>query len=483
MSVASAKNKIFLRPSGLFRALDKASAPATTTLTAAAAKGATTFSVTSATGITAGKTFRIGEGENIERVTIQSVASLVITPTRPLMRNHDNAQPVVEMTVYDLGRIGSAGTFSVSDNGTDVTVEDRRLVYDRLLGTADIELATALVGLTAHTLAAALGIPPANVAGSGTHSAPWAVQTDGTEIGTIVNQVIIIQGTTVDGSPITIELWGADTDYTGVSLALTRGAALTVPCKWTAAAAGIDYNAVAITADTSLTSGQNDLLDSVDDIGVLVPATTGALATTLSAGASAGATTVSLTSVTNLAADDLLQLNVGGSMEVHRVNNPATTTLVTPLYRAQPINTAAVRLKQATLGGILKGSVKLDAGGSVDKMELENNSATIGYKPGDVSLSLSFSIVDVLAAVHAYALAASQTDAAAGRFTTEGMGTSPIAALYLQGKNLAGQTVLILLCGCSQQISGTMLNLQKKGVAGAPFKIVPGSVMQLTVYT
>ncbi len=482
---SSAKNKIFAKPTAGFKLVDKLSAPASTTLSAAVAAGASTFDVTSATGITAGKWIRLGEGEYAEPVLVSSVSSTTITPTRPVMIAHDSGDAVVEQTAFDLGQLSGQVGVSINGESTDFEVETRRLIYATLPGFVDMEAALNLVGLTPYTLAIALGISLSNVYGSRTSTAPLALTTDGSEIGGDQNQFVIIQGVRTDGTLITIELWGASNDYTGVSLPMSRGQALTVPCKWLAPRMIIDEAAAAYTGASTATSDAGDLLDSLQEVGFFEPATTGALSTTLSAGPAAGTQSISLASVTNLAAGNYLKLGTGKSSEIHRVNNPATTTLVTKLYRAFASGAAAVKQKQTRIGGIVKGSVNFSVGGSIEKIQLEDSTTTVGIKAGSAQPQMTFTIADFIVSVIFRAAAAAQSGISSSKGVLDGsnIGKSPIDAMYLIGKNGNAETVLFVLTGCSQLLQNINLAMTKSGVNGIPFNVRPGSTVQLQVYS
>lgn len=485
MALNSLKNKILSRPVAAYLVVDKLSAPATTTLASAAAAGATTVTLTSATGFTAGMAFRIGAGEYTEPcVESGAPAGAVITLSRPLLRDHEAGEPVVESTVFDLGALSGQSALTIRGESTDVEVEQTRLIYATVNGFMDIEATLAMVGITPYTFAIGLGIPLSKVRGVGTQADPFELTTDGSEIGSAVNQCVIIHGVTNDGSPAVLELWGAENDYTGFQLGLARGQAVTIPCKWLGAFGLAETNTPFWVGAATVKPAKADLLDAITNVGIWEPATTGPLATTLSANAAAGQKNLTMTSSTNLAAQDWVKINTGALAEYHRVQTLGTpNVLATNLYRAHASGTAVVRMKKTPLGAIVKGSVNFNVGGSVEKIQVENSRTTLGLKAGAATPALGFTIGDIVLANIARALATPQSDIVSNRLKlTESMGTSSIDGLYLEGKNQGQQNVVLGLWGCSQAITDVLISMQRAGINGLPFSVKPGSAFTLLVH-
>lgn len=478
----SAKNKILLKISQALLARDKASSPATTTLSAGVNVGAATFTVTSATGITIGKLIRLGDGETSEPVLVTNVSGTTITPARPIQKKHDSGDAVVEQTLYDMGDVAGTAQLTVNAEVNEMEVETRRLTFALLNGFIDLEAALSLVGLTPWTLAAALGIPFGQIYGTGASGTPYALATDGSEIGTATPQFVFMLGVKMDSTTILLELWAAENDYTGVQVSLGRGQATQIPCKWVGPAAIVDENAVAYVGDTTSRPDKGDLLDSVQEVGIFEAATSGPLSTTLSATAAAGITNPSLTAETNLVAGDWVQINSGDLVEYHQVASTGPVVLKTKLYRAHPSGTPVVRQKQTTLGGIVAGSVQFSIGGSTEKIRLENYRATVGLKPGAASIELAFQIADMAAANIARAAGVPQSDVVSNRLLlAENIATVAPSGVYLRGKNKNLETVHLVAAGCSQAIQNMVVQLAKKGVVGLPYTFRPNSMFLLTV--
>jgi hypothetical protein len=484
MALNSLKNKILNRPVAAYLLQDKASAPASTTLASAAVAGATTVTLTSATGFTTGKAFRIGAGEYTEPCYVQSVASNVVTLGRPLRQAHDALEPVVEYTAYDVGALGGPAGLQFNGESTDFEVETSRLIFSSLNGFLDIGAFLTMVGVTPATFAVGLGIPMVRVRGVGTQADPLELTTDGSEIGSAVNQCVIVHGVKNDGTPIVVECWGAENDYTGFQVAFARGQASTVPARWLGGFGLYDENAPVWVGDTTMRPSKGDLLDGVREIGVFIPATTGPLSTTLSASAAADQKNITLTSSTNLTAQDWVKIGTGDRAEYHRVQTLGTpNVLATRLYRAHASGTPVVRMRRVSLGAIVKGSASFAVGGSVEKVQVENSRTTLGLKAGSATPTLNFQIANLTGETLAYALAAAQGDFANGRMNiTENVGVAPIDGLYLEGRNQNQQTVILSTWGSSQAITELLISMQKAGINGLSYAIRPGSAFSLNVY-
>jgi hypothetical protein len=484
VALLSLKNKILNRPVAAYLMVDKLVTPTTTTLANVAAAGAAAVTLASGTGFTTGKAFRLGSGESTEACQVASAAGAVITLARPLRLAHEVGEAAVESTVFDLGGLSGPAALNVRGESTDIEVEQNRLTYATVNGFLDIEATLAMTGITPYTFAVGLGVPLTKVRGAGTQADPYELTTDGSEIGSAVNQCIIIHGVTNDGQPAVLELWGAESDYTGFQLTLARGQGVTIPAKWLGAFALAEVNTPFWVGDGAIKPAKGDLLDAITGIGIWEPATTGPLATTLSAPATAGQKNITMTSSTNLAAQDWVKIGTGALAEYHRVQTLGTpNVLATNLYRAHASGTAVVRMKKTSLGAIVKGSAQFSVGGSVEKIQVENSRTTLGLKAGAANPTLNFTIADFTLENIARSAASPQSDISGGRLNLGGsMGTSPIDGLYLEGKNQNQLTVVLGLWGCSQAINDILMSMQKAGVNGLPFSIRPGSAFTLLVH-
>jgi hypothetical protein len=484
MALNSLKNKILSRPVAAYLLQDKSATPASTTLANAAAIGATTVTLTSGTGFTTGKPFRIGAGEFTEPCQVASVAGAVVTLARPLRQAHEALEPVIEYTAYDLGALGGAAGLQFNGESTDFEVETSRLAFATLNGFIDIGAFCTMVGVTPANFAVGLGIPMGKVRGASSLADPLELTTDGSEIGSAVNQSVIVHGVKNDGTPVVVECWGAENDYTGFQVAFARGQAVTIPARWLGGFGLYDENAPFWVGDTAMRPSKGDLLDGIREIGIWIPATTGPLSTTLSSSAAADQKNIAMTSSTNLTAQDWVKIGTGDRAEYHRVQTLGTpNVLATRLYRAHASGTPVVRMQKVSLGAIVKGSTSFSVGGSVEKIQVENSRTTLGLKAGSATPTLAFQIAQLTGSTLAYALAAAQGDFAGDRMNIgENVGVAPIDGLYLEGRNQNQQTVLLGLWGCSQAITELLISMQKAGINGLNFSVRPGSAFTLNVH-
>src|SRR4051812_20654386 len=132
----SSKDKYLSRLRQLLIARDKTGAALTTTLTAAAAKGATSVTVAAITNGSDGDTVRIGSGNRMELNKINGAPSgSTVTLSYPLQRAHVIGEDVREMTVFDHGAPNEGGVDLVLSGETqDIQVSDKRLPLAQIRG-------------------------------------------------------------------------------------------------------------------------------------------------------------------------------------------------------------------------------------------------------------------------------------------------------------------------------------------------------------
>lgn len=112
-------------------------AAANTTLSAAAAVGATTINVTSATGITVGQALMLDTGSKVEYVQVVSIAALVVTIAHPLQTAHASAAAVVSATTHTFAQ---SNTRIPSYSLTDFDVYESRGFPGCVLEELDIKI-------------------------------------------------------------------------------------------------------------------------------------------------------------------------------------------------------------------------------------------------------------------------------------------------------------------------------------------------------
>jgi hypothetical protein len=180
-----AKNKYVSRLQRLLIARDKTGAALTTTLTAAAAKGASAITVAAITNAADGDTIRIGSGDEMELNKINGAPSGSNIPLLyPLQRAHRIGEDVREMTVFDHGAPNEGGVDLVlAGESQDIQVSDRRLPLAQIRGYVSAGAEWTWPYFTLSTIIAALGALLTRLSGAGTVASPKQFITDGNELG------------------------------------------------------------------------------------------------------------------------------------------------------------------------------------------------------------------------------------------------------------------------------------------------------------
>lgn len=483
----SAKNFVFRLVQQLLQHVDDP-ATAATTLTAAAAIGATTVTVASIAGLNNGDTFRVGSAEDTEVNKINGAPSgSTVTLLYPLAQPHAIGASARRQITYDRGDPTEDGiSVSVETDTTDVPVATRRTVFTRLDGFARAFLEGAFPAFTLSNFAAALGMLASKVTGAGTQASPYQVTTDGTDFGEDINASWTIYGILVDGSGLTVELHGVDMDHTAVKAKLARGQLGSIPFKGKAASQVI-FSTVAptYTVDASKKATKNKVFDAPSEVGIYSTAGGGGN-TTLSAILAAGSTNVTCLSTANFAIGDVAKIGTADAAEIHIVDSITDAThlvLRTKTLRAFAIGAPIVEQTQTAFGGMSDDGLDLAIEGSVRDVKLGTRRWEAGLIPGLAKMSLAFMVEDLLLANIAYALAVPQSAIAGGRLPVgNNLGTGDITEWYAKGLTQDGGTVLVDLCGCSQLVENFKLALNNKDIAKLPIKATPASCLTLRTY-
>lgn len=452
-----------------------------TTIGTAAAKAQNTVLVPSTTNFAVGDTVRVGSGEQVELAVVSTVnAGVSLVMADPLTYDHAVGEPVVEQVGYDLGDIAEGGvTVNANAQTTDVGVATKRLAFTTLAGYSDLTAAFALPTITLQNLAIALGIAFTKIAGNGSASTPYSLVTDGSEISGEQNQSIIAIGVAMDGTVIRVELWGIDVDYTGLSLALSRGNLASVPVKVMGAGGVATTNASAYVANTTIKPTKGKVFSELSEVGLFADATVGPLSTSFSGAPAAGAIVLPLSSVTNLVAGDWLRIGSGDTVEFHRVESIAAlnVTIKTPIYRAGHGADSVVRQVLVPFAAPSADGVTLSVAGSVETIRAGNRRMSIGFKPGAAITTLSFAVIDFLLANFARALGIPQAKIVGGRLPLTGdvISTDVVQGAYMKGLLQSGETQWINVWGCSQDVSNFAAQLTNSGTPSLPIAFKPAS--------
>jgi hypothetical protein len=464
-----------------------------TTLNGAVVKGATVIVLTSATNFSVGETVRIGSGSQVELAVLQAgQTSPSFNIAEPLARDHATGEVVVEQAGYDLGDITDAGAdTTIARGSTDVISALRRLTYAILLGYGDLEAGFALPGLTLENIAFALGIPLTNVQGTGGSSTtPKFLVSALDDIQGEQNASLILTGVLMDGTPVRVELWGAEPDYTGFSVNLRRGNLGSVPARFIATAGGrISNNASAYVANTTFKANKGKVFDSLTEVGFFQDgATQGGTpgSSTVASTAASGQKVVNVVSATNIIAGDWLRIGSADTVEFHRVASVAVNaiTLATNLLRTQAAGVVVVEQTLVPFANIHPDGVTIAIGGTTDRLREATRVLPIGARPVNARLSMTFSILDYIVSAIARAAGINPATIVSNTFPLdEKIGTNQTDGVYMRGLLQDGTTAWAVMWGCSQDVSRAALSLVSSGQPSVPTAWVPSSGMLLMQHT
>lgn len=466
-----------------------------TTLNGAFNAGVSVITLTSATNFQIGDTVRVGSGSQTELATlIAGSTSPSFTISEPLAKNHLTGEVVVEQTAYDMGDITDGGvSANITREQSDVAVATRRLVYTILRGYGDLIAGFTLPGLSIENLAFALGIPITAVVGTGVSSVdPKSLVTDLNNISGELNVSLVCVGVLMDGTPVRVELWGADPDYSSLSLNMKRGALAGVPASFIATAGGrISNNASAYIANTQYRAGKGKVFDGLSEVGVFAIQPTTPANTTIAAASGGsnvkGARLISVVAATNMAVGDWLKLGSADTSEFHKVASIAALqiSLDTPLLRDQAVGVAVVEQIQVPFGNISPDGVTLAFTGAVDKIREATQILTIGTRPGTAKAMVSFGILDWTVAALARAAGVDPTTIVGNVLNiNQLLGTAQTDGVYIKGVAQDGTTVWLLIWGCAQDVSSAALSMISSGAPSTvPTAWVPASGIALVNHT
>jgi hypothetical protein len=468
-----------------------------TTLLAAAAKGATILSLTSGTNFTVGDTVRVGSGSKTELATlIAGQVSPLFAISEPLARDHAIGEVVVEQTAYDVGDITDAGVdVTVGRETSDVPVATRRMNYTIMLGYGNLEAGFSLPGLTMENIALALGMPLSTVQGTGASSvAPKHVVTDLTDIAGEQNVSLVCIGVTMDGTPVRVELWNVDPDYTGFSLNLRRGTLNAVPARFIATGGGrVSANASAYVANTTIRATKGKVFDALTEVGYFTngPTAGGTGAATTIAAPTGGSNVkgqfvITVAAATNIAVGDWLKLGSADTVEFHRVGSIVTTqvTLDTRLLRDQAVGVAVVEQTLVPFANIHPDGVTFTIAGSLDRLREATSVFAIGTRASTARASLGFGILDFIPTALARAAGVDPATIVSNTFNIdEKIGANLTDGVYARGVTQDGSTTWLVMYGCSQDIGRTALTMATSGQPQVPTSWVPASGILLMQHT
>jgi hypothetical protein len=481
----SAKSKVLKRLRNLYVARTTPSGGGSTTLSAIAAKGATTLTVVGITNFSSGDAIRIGDGNTMELNKINGAPSgSTITLTNPLQRAHAIGEEVKEMTVYNHGDPSSEGGVDILTNGeqVDVRVATARLPITNIKGYIGASAEWAYPFADLYSFATAVGMNPATkVSGSGTVASPRALITDGTDFGEETDIAIIAIGELVDGTLVVVELWGCSADYTAMSTVIKRGQVKNMPCRYRASAGGVITTVdPAYTIDNTYRAQKTAVWRGLSEVGLRTPLA--GLSTTVgAAGVAAGGTVVPVPSTTSLANGDMVKIGTGSDAEYHIVDSfvaNTSITLRTKLLRAHILGETVVEQTETPFAAPAEDGVSIEGGGSVLPIRFADRALEAGIIPQEVDITVQIMLADIILANLAYASATPQADIANSRLPLDtNFGTSDIDAMYVRGLLQNGDIVVFDFVGLAQQIQQAIqLKMTNNAIATIPIRGKPATL-------
>lgn len=479
-------DKTFDTLTGLHIMLDSPSGGGSTTLSAVAAAGATSFGLTAATNFAIGDDIRVGSGETQELVRISNLVSTTVTPAKPLKFDHADGEAVVEQSALNIG-VPEADGFKVNlgSESTDVFSATQRLAYGVLNGYADLGASWRFPVVTTDVLAFAFGIPRANVIGSGTAAAqtgtagPRLFTTDGTLFGALNGANLVATGVLSDGSHVKVELYSLSLDPTAVTTTFSRGQLATVPVKLLAASGAYDFTNAAFTPANSVITYASSKADIFSEIVSVSTLTDSGTSNTTSGTTAAGAYTIVLTSASGFTANSWVKIGTGDLAEWHLIHDITSNTLNlrTQVLRAHAGSTSVVQQTVTQIAGVT-GGFTLGASGSVTPQRSEIYRTSMKYKIGNVAVAMTFKANNIKAEVLYLALGIPSSVYANSVLPLgAAIGSAGASTLLFKGLTQGGKSFTACGWNGAAQIGGE-ITFSQAAAAEVPLSFKP-SVLQV----
>lgn len=394
-------DKAFATLTAVFPFVDLPSGGGSTTVSTAAAAGATSLVIASGTNFANGDDIRVGTGETMELARIASGGgTTTITLSKPLLFEHLVGEPVVEQGALNIGVPEAEGfRFTYSAETSDVFAATQRLAFGSLTGYVDVRASWRYPVVTTDVMAMAFGVPRANVIGDGTAAAqtgtvgPRLFTSDGVLFGAITNVNVVAVGTLQDGSPARLELYNFNIDPTGVNVSFARGQLSTVPVAGLASSGVMHFDGAGWTPSTIISTAASSKADIFSEITNVQTLTDTGTPTTLAAQATAGSYSVTCAvggpAAAGIVAGDWVRIGT----EWHLVHSVATPVLNlrTQILTTQASGAAVARQSRTTIGGVTGGFTVANSG-SVQVQRSELFRTSLGLKIGNVATAFNFRV-------------------------------------------------------------------------------------------
>lgn len=462
---------------------DKTGTFGSTTLTAAVAAGATTLTVAAITNFSSGEVIRVGDGETMEVCVISGApAGNSITIASGLKKAHASGEAVVEQDANEIGPVmGDSAKVSWSRESQDIFVASQRLVWSQTKGYGAMRAEFTFPAPTLYNIALALGIPASNIQGTGADNVnPTTLTTYGSEIGTLSNAGLFLNGKLNDGSNFRAEMYGVAVDYSGFQTTIARGQIASIPVKVLAGGGGVVSTSAAPFAATATTqkNAATEVIDYLSDAGYFAIASGSPANTTLGANAAAGAGSFAVAAGTDIAIGDWLLVGSGATSEIVRVRTIVTTTVTTawPLLYAHSTGEAVVEQSLNSFSAVSGDGFRVAVSGNVSELRNAFYDMAVGLRPGAVALSLSVGLLAFTKANLARALGVA--DPGGSDLTTfANLGAQTINAVYAKGITNGARTMYFIGNYASVDVSAVDLALTNQGDAPSiPLTVKPASI-------
>lgn len=201
------------------------------TLDGAHTEGDTTVNVAAGEGsnFSEGDLIRIGSGEELEIVEIESIATDALTVFPGLGFDHDTGVAVVEQEKVDMGHVAEGGvTLEASEDTFEVRASTAQgVLIERTTGITQ-RLTWPAILWSMENLAVVMGMAESEVTGSGTASDPDALHWIADKFNSLENASVYAVGTLEDGT--NLELRGHNVKFDlNKSASLARNAVAELP--------------------------------------------------------------------------------------------------------------------------------------------------------------------------------------------------------------------------------------------------------------
>lgn len=373
-------------------ALRPKSGGGSTTLSANAAAGATTATLTSVTGFTADDPLWVGSEEDVELVSQSGApAGSVVTVRAPgFKRAHVTGEAARELEAFDLGNVIDVSVMdsaTVSDNETDVSrnPDGRRLGHLMRGASFDVQ------GYSPWLYALLTGMPLSRVLGAGSVADPTQVHTDGTDFGSEDTAIVLVERLR-DGTFLRHEFDACAADYTQMTIPFGQGRETRLQGRMVASNHGMRHTASPPFAVSYTQQAKKEAqIEALLEAAYLRPLS-GGLSTTLTSQTLKDANVFNLTAATGVAGGKYYLITGGGYRQVVLAQSLATLAMTVRTRAAYtfPTGSTVVELEVVPFQGLKQDTTEFRNGGAVRELRFDNARVQAGHIPGSALFTVAF---------------------------------------------------------------------------------------------